>query len=1343
MGDKSITLLHISDLQFGHNHRFGNLAVGDPEAGSDTLFERMAVALDERSDEGMVPDAIVVSGDLAEQGKPKEFKDAREFLSKLATRLAIPRSRVVMVPGNHDVNWDLSDSHFKKRQAEEKLPLPPYWPKWQFYQSMFKTFFRDERELTFTSQQPWTYWAIEELKLVVVGLNSTMAESHLKDGHYGWVGEEQLRTAVEFLAPFEESGWFRLGVVHHNPTRGATEDDENLRDADLLERILGPHLHLLLHGHTHSSKYTILGERLPVLSTGSAALRSEARPPEVPNQFQVIRLHRGGIERCALAYAPGPDQKRWIGDTRCSPDGKRWQVTHDVDFGSAYAAFGEDGLANKLITASPKGRSPDRATQAVPPAMETSTSIVGGASHDPRGGGMDSSSKGLGPVRLEILEQLARSIRHRQNVVICGDLGMGKTKMLEALREAILGDTSPNPVLVRLEAGDANPRLTIRRSLHLRFGGNFMPDEDDRHTLDELGPIVPQGAVLLVDGGDTDRAVAAVQWIADTLRDLTVVATSGLEEPDVRGFDRIELPELSEAEAQAMIAGHGLEDDVAADVLDQARNNPQKLLQRAAAAADGRTFDPERPCQSLIEAWPLDALRLVALMPSSLLSAALLVDVGGLEQKGFELLALHGTGEVVARGEPFASIHPALVDECRKWAGEMPEADRKALLEKSARHYCEWLRNDLPTEPLGAALENVMELLVDIASEPLRAELAVKLIGDDFDDPQGCIPSNGLARLLIDEPVRKKLERTATSEDVPAANASALLKNLGLFLHRANRTGGEYLLRRAIELYEGSNDVRGVASTTFILGEIAEDSGALNEAVEHFRAPREGSDDPEINALSHHLEGCAYYHWVRFGNARKCFEEAKSFSPLSPAIELRIERGLAYVDLAEDKHGETSEQRRKRIEQVQQRLVELRDRAEQLGRPREALRCTRHIGQAQLELEEFAPAAQSLKLARDGFRRLGDRRGLGATLRVLAAVVSQDPSRRPDAKAFAKESRGIALGDGLLEGEAPDPAESEPSAPRDADDDEPRLPLVRSPIGLARANEELARIELLAPAGVQIPDQRRAAAESLLRSACNIYDAIQHPCKEDVASRLASRDARFPPEIRGVVFDLVDTLAVVVNKEYERVKEEISSALDVQHDLFKEMWAKSRAKASTRNKWNAQQRIEWVAEGLDRPLEEAEARELAKKERELWEESVELDPSTVPVLEALDGEGVKMILVTNGSSAMRQLHRTLGLDPYLTSLVSCDVERLKPGPAIYRRALQELDLEAEQCLYVGDGSDRELEGAKAVGMFAVRLTAHQRERPAYRMTDSLDWDASVESLNELLERIQLAKGLGR
>src|SRR5947207_1561741 len=38
----AVTLLHLSDIQFGRNHRFGNLQAGDPDAKFDTLFSRLS-----------------------------------------------------------------------------------------------------------------------------------------------------------------------------------------------------------------------------------------------------------------------------------------------------------------------------------------------------------------------------------------------------------------------------------------------------------------------------------------------------------------------------------------------------------------------------------------------------------------------------------------------------------------------------------------------------------------------------------------------------------------------------------------------------------------------------------------------------------------------------------------------------------------------------------------------------------------------------------------------------------------------------------------------------------------------------------------------------------------------------------------------------------------------------------------------------------------------------------------------------------------------------------------------------------------------------------------------------
>ncbi len=361
-GEGSLTLLHLSDLQFGRNHRFGNLAAGDAEAELDTLLVRLEndLALLGEEDPRLRPEAIVVSGDLAEWGMSREFSDARAFLERLAASLEVPHRRVVVVPGNHDLNHKLCEAYFSECEADERTPTLPYARKWEHYLRMFEEFYADDPEIAFTVEEPWTLWEIEELRLVVAGLNSTMRESHRPDDHYGWVGEKQLRRFAERLEPYAERGWFRLGVVHHNTTRGPVSDDENLRDAEKFGELLAPSLNLLLHGHTHDSRITWLGDRpLPVLSTGSAALKSEARPPEVPNQYQLIRLHAGGIERCTRSYDPA--RGRWAADTRASPDGSEWRFTHDLSFDGCAETFGEgDSTSLRETDAEPAQESEPR-----------------------------------------------------------------------------------------------------------------------------------------------------------------------------------------------------------------------------------------------------------------------------------------------------------------------------------------------------------------------------------------------------------------------------------------------------------------------------------------------------------------------------------------------------------------------------------------------------------------------------------------------------------------------------------------------------------------------------------------------------------------------------------------------------------------------------------------------------------------------------------------------------------------------------------------------------------------------------------------------------------------------
>src|SRR5690606_10392082 len=101
----TITILHLSDIQFGRNHRFGRLAEQD-ESGIvlDTLLDRLLPEFDLFEGYDIRPDIIIISGDLAETGARSEFADAADFLARISIKLNIPRNRIIIIPGNHDIN---------------------------------------------------------------------------------------------------------------------------------------------------------------------------------------------------------------------------------------------------------------------------------------------------------------------------------------------------------------------------------------------------------------------------------------------------------------------------------------------------------------------------------------------------------------------------------------------------------------------------------------------------------------------------------------------------------------------------------------------------------------------------------------------------------------------------------------------------------------------------------------------------------------------------------------------------------------------------------------------------------------------------------------------------------------------------------------------------------------------------------------------------------------------------------------------------------------------------------------------------------------------------------------
>jgi 3',5'-cyclic AMP phosphodiesterase CpdA len=250
------TLVHLSDLHFGR-------------VDYSVLEPLVATAWE------IKPDVVVISGDLTQRARSRQFKDAREFLDRLP-------SPQIIVPGNHDVPMH----NVYKRFAQ---PLDKY-----------KRYITDDLAPFYSDEE-----------VAVLGLNTARSLT-IKDGR---INEEQIATIHERLCAFTAEVT-KIIVTHHPFDLPEGHNDDLIGRAQLaMEAIARCGADVLLAGHLHvshtgesSARYKIAGHSALIVSAGTA---TSTRGRGETNSFNVLRIKRPfiGVERLSwqperAAFAP-------------------------------------------------------------------------------------------------------------------------------------------------------------------------------------------------------------------------------------------------------------------------------------------------------------------------------------------------------------------------------------------------------------------------------------------------------------------------------------------------------------------------------------------------------------------------------------------------------------------------------------------------------------------------------------------------------------------------------------------------------------------------------------------------------------------------------------------------------------------------------------------------------------------------------------------------------------------------------------------------------------------------------------------------------------------------------
>jgi 3',5'-cyclic AMP phosphodiesterase CpdA len=257
-----ITWLHLSDLHFKSGKE-------SEQFNREIVLEALWRDVGNQVTKGLKPDFITMTGDVAYHGKEGEYQSAIErFFDPLRQVTDVPKGRLFVVPGNHDVDWDAIDPFDAAGMREclrgrdqtneflgTKHDRSQAFRRFGAYAGFIKAYLGNDMTFSDTEYFYSRIITVQGHKLGILGLNSAWMSACMRndqgkalDQGNLLVGERQLKEA---LAGMQEAD-LRIALLHH-PVDWLHETDR----FDIQNR-LNVECNLVLHGHWHIPQVNVL-----------------------------------------------------------------------------------------------------------------------------------------------------------------------------------------------------------------------------------------------------------------------------------------------------------------------------------------------------------------------------------------------------------------------------------------------------------------------------------------------------------------------------------------------------------------------------------------------------------------------------------------------------------------------------------------------------------------------------------------------------------------------------------------------------------------------------------------------------------------------------------------------------------------------------------------------------------------------------------------------------------------------------------------------------------------------------------------------------------------------------
>jgi GTPase SAR1 family protein/UDP-2,3-diacylglucosamine pyrophosphatase LpxH len=290
-GDHRIHVLHLSDLHFT-DQTFAN--VWRTQLETDLIKELKVRRLE----------YLIISGDIGNYSTDREYDVAFAMVDGLVKQFGLDASRVVVVPGNHDLNWDLSETAYPfvpKRKLPTPLPNDRsilageagallrddrlYRERFANFNTHFYRRVFSGRDYPLNYSKQFLFVERPEDHILFLGLNSSWQLDH----HFrkrASINMRALSHALDHLRDGKYDGWLKVAVWHHPVTGIETMND------DFMQLLAVHGFQVCMHGHIHEANqgfYHYDDRRdIHIIGAGTFGAPANEQVAGIPLQYNLV-----------------------------------------------------------------------------------------------------------------------------------------------------------------------------------------------------------------------------------------------------------------------------------------------------------------------------------------------------------------------------------------------------------------------------------------------------------------------------------------------------------------------------------------------------------------------------------------------------------------------------------------------------------------------------------------------------------------------------------------------------------------------------------------------------------------------------------------------------------------------------------------------------------------------------------------------------------------------------------------------------------------------------------------------------------------------------------------------